>query len=190
MITASSTIKGYDDKSKKKDIDVIGLGEIVVDLLLKVPHLPCTDDKVYVENREKQAGGVTANFCVGVARQGLKTSFVGAVGDDLEGTFLREVLNRERVVDKYLFSLKDKKTPVNIVMVSKEGEKAILQSEHMRLTLPPGELITKEMFDNARHLHLTAINFETALKAPRIFLFYCSVCFINILFCFTCSVHY
>ncbi|MFX1507786.1 MAG: carbohydrate kinase family protein [Promethearchaeota archaeon] len=147
------------------EIDVLGLGEIVIDFLLKIPRFPKPDEKMYVLNSQKQAGGVTANFCVGVARQGLRVAFFGGVGDDEEGGYLRKALQKEIVDDRYLFTLKSKITPVNIVMVTKKGEKSILQSEHMRLTLPSKKLITKEIIQKSRHLHLTAINYETALKA-------------------------
>ncbi|MFX0095464.1 MAG: carbohydrate kinase family protein [Candidatus Hodarchaeota archaeon] len=153
---------------KSGKIDILGLGEIVIDLLLKIPRFPSPDEKLYVLNSEKQAGGVTANFCVGVARQGLRVAFIGAVGNDEEGTYLRKILQKEGIHDSYLLTLESKVTPVNIVMVTKDGEKAILQSEHMRLTLPPAEFITPEIVQNARHLHLTAINFETALKTVKL----------------------
>ncbi|MHA2294615.1 MAG: carbohydrate kinase family protein [Candidatus Hodarchaeales archaeon] len=168
MITSTSKIDGDRKEDEKREFDIIGLGEIVVDHLLNIPRFPEPDEKLYVKLSEKQAGGVTANFCVGVARQGLRVAFVGAVGDDFDGQYLRSALINEGIVDEYLVTLKEKVTPVNIVMVSEEGEKAILQSEHMRQTLPPPDLITSELIQKARHLHLTAINFETALKAATI----------------------
>ncbi|UCE13944.1 MAG: carbohydrate kinase family protein [Candidatus Heimdallarchaeota archaeon] len=154
-------------KEKPKVFDVLGLGEIVIDLLLKVPQFPRLDEKVYVTEREKQAGGVTANFSVGVSRQGLSVAFIGAVGEDEEGNFLRARLLQEGVDDRFLVT-RDSKTPVNIVIITEKGEKAILQSEFMRVTLPPKELIQPSLIQAARHLHLTAINFETALKAVRL----------------------
>ncbi|MFX1535153.1 MAG: carbohydrate kinase family protein [Promethearchaeota archaeon] len=154
--------------TRAAEIDILGLGEIVIDLLLKIPHFPSPDEKLYVLNSEKQAGGVTANFCVGVARQELRVAFIGAVGNDEEGEYLRKTLQKEGVNDTYLLTLESKATPVNIVMVTNEGERAILQSEHMRLTLPPAEFITPKIIQKARHLHLTAINFSTALKAVKI----------------------
>ncbi|MHA2305849.1 MAG: carbohydrate kinase family protein [Candidatus Hodarchaeales archaeon] len=166
-VTESSGITSEQDRSEIL-YDIVGLGEIVVDLLLRIPHFPNPDEKLYVDFSEKQAGGVTANFCVGVARQGLRVAFVGSVGSDDNGKFLRKSLVEEGVVDNYLFDLENKITPVNIVMVEKDGQKAILQSEHMRLTLPSKQLITQEIIKEARHLHLTAINFPTALKAARI----------------------
>jgi ribokinase len=148
--------------------DVLGLGEIVVDLLVKITRFPKPDEKLYADYSEKQAGGVTANFCVGIARQGLRVAFIGSVGRDENGDFLRKCLVEEGVVDHYLFELEDRITPVNIVMVTKDGQKAILQSEHMRSTLPPKRLISQEIIKKARHLHLTAINFPTAYRAVKI----------------------
>lgn len=155
-------------KNKGKVFDVLGLGEIVIDLLLKVPQFPRLDEKVYVTKSDKQAGGVTANFCIGVSRQGLSVAFIGAVGEDAEGNFLRSKLLQEGVDDRFLFTKEDSKTPVNIVIITDEGEKAILQSEFMRVTLPPKEVIRPNLIRTARHLHLTAINFETALKAVKL----------------------
>ncbi|MFW9996335.1 MAG: carbohydrate kinase family protein [Candidatus Odinarchaeota archaeon] len=168
MITAPSIVKAPGEDDKKRDFDVIGLGEVVIDLLVKIPSFPEPDEKLYVISTEKQAGGVTANFCVGVARQGLRVAFIGAVGDDFDGQFLRTMLVKENVADEFLVSLEDRVTPVNIVMVTEDGDKAILQSENMRLTVPPSELITAELVQKASHLHLTAINFETALKAVKL----------------------
>ena len=154
--------------TKGGEIDVLGLGEIVIDLLFRIPRFPEPDEKIYVLNSQKQAGGVTANFCVGVARQGLRVAFFGGVGDDEEGVYLRKILQQENIEDKYLFTLKSRVTPVNIVMVTKDGEKSILQSEHMRLTLPSDELVSKEIIQESRHLHLTAINYKTAFKAVKL----------------------
>ncbi len=169
---ATELIKTKIDVNMKKDketiFDVIGLGEIVVDVLLKIPHFPKPDEKIYVVSSEKQAGGVTANFCVGVARQGLRVAFIGAIGNDNEGDYLRERLLQEGVDDRFLFTKEQCQTPVNIVMISEIGEKAILQSEHMRITLPHKELIQADLIQTSRHLHLTGINFETALKAVKL----------------------
>jgi ribokinase len=154
--------------TREGEIDVLGLGEIVIDLLMKIPRFPKPDEKIYVLNSEKQAGGVTANFCVGVSRQGLRVAFFGGVGDDEEGVYLRKALQKELVDDRYLFTLKSKVTPINIVIVTEDGDKSILQSEHMRLTLPSKKLIIKEIIQKSRHLHLTAINYETALKAVKL----------------------
>ncbi len=155
-------------KEKETIFDVIGLGEIVVDVLLKIPHFPKPDEKIYVVHSEKQAGGVTANFCVGVARQGLRVAFIGAIGNDAEGNYLRERLLQEGVDDRFLSTKEQCQTPVNIVMVSEIGEKAILQSEHMRITLPHKELIQADLIQTSKHLHLTAINFETAYEAIKL----------------------
>ena len=169
---ATELVKSKIDVEMKKEketiFDVIGLGEIAVDILLKIPHFPQPNEKIYVINREKQAGGVTANFCVGVARQGLRVAFIGAIGNDNEGRYLRERLLQEDIDDRFLFTQGQSQTPVNIVMISETGEKSILQSEYMRITQPHKELIQADLIQTSKHLHLTVINFETALKAVKL----------------------
>ncbi|MHA1451162.1 MAG: carbohydrate kinase family protein [Candidatus Hodarchaeales archaeon] len=168
MIIAPSKINTLEEDTGKGFYDVIGLGEVVVDLLLSIQRFPKPDEKIYVKKTVRQAGGVTANFCVGVARQGLRVAFTGAIGDDLNGKFLRSKLIAENVADEFLFVLPGKKTPVNTVMVTESGEKAILQSEHMKLTLPGADLVTGDVIKRGKHLHLTAINFDTAFKAVKL----------------------
>lgn len=168
MIIAPSKVNTLDEDIGKGSYDVIGLGEVVIDLLLSIQRFPNPDEKIYVKKTVKQAGGVTANFCVGVARQGLKVAFVGAIGDDPDGKYLRSRLVAENVADELLFVLPGKKTPVNIVMVTASGEKSILQSEHMRLTLPRADSVTRDVIKRGKHLHLTAINFDTAFKSVKL----------------------
>ena len=45
-------------------VDIIGLGEIVVDWVTPIPHFPKPDEKVNALSENYFSGGVTANFLV------------------------------------------------------------------------------------------------------------------------------
>jgi len=60
-------------------LDVIGLGEVVVDLIAAIPRYPEPDEKIFATKYEKHPGGVTANFCVALSRLGVKSGFIGGV---------------------------------------------------------------------------------------------------------------
>ena len=69
-------------------IDIVGLGEVVIDWVTEIPHFPKPDEKINALSENIFPGGVTANYLVAVARLGGKSGFIGAVGSDPYGDFL------------------------------------------------------------------------------------------------------
>jgi sugar/nucleoside kinase (ribokinase family) len=76
---------------------VLGLGCVAVDDLLFVREFPRADSKMQVLRRERHSGGLTATALVAAGRLGAKTAYAGALGDDTESRFVREILAREGV---------------------------------------------------------------------------------------------
>ncbi|MBN2452590.1 MAG: hypothetical protein JXR77_19560 [Lentisphaeria bacterium] len=70
--------------------DFVGIGFGGLDTLCILPHIPM-DEKVAIRRLLIQGGGPAATATVTAARLGLRTAFVGAVGDDEAGrAILRE----------------------------------------------------------------------------------------------------
>ena len=69
-------------------VDIVGLGEVVLDWVTEIPHFPQPDEKIDALSENYFPGGVTANYLVATARLGGKSGFVGAVGNDLYGDYL------------------------------------------------------------------------------------------------------
>ena len=116
-----------------KKVDIIGIGEVVLDWVAKVPHFPKPDEKVDVISENYFPGGVTANFLVAVSRLGVTSGFIGAVGDDSYGDFLINDFKEENVDTTLTLKKKGLKTPVNFIFIC-NGEKTIIQSPHMKTT--------------------------------------------------------
>ncbi|MHA1268440.1 MAG: carbohydrate kinase family protein [Candidatus Helarchaeota archaeon] len=149
-------------------VEIIGLGEIVIDFVSKIPYFPEPDEKIDAISQEKFAGGVTANYVTAASRLGVKTGFMGAVGDDPDGDFLIEDLEKENVDHSFTLKKKNMKTPINFIMVDLNGDKIIIQSPHMQITkLDIGD-INENYISNAKLLHTTAIHTEITLKAIEI----------------------
>ncbi|KAL7151536.1 hypothetical protein ABFS83_04G037700 [Erythranthe nasuta] len=90
-----------------KDIDVATLGNLCVDIVLSVQHLPpkpLDQRKSYMEELSKsppdkkywEAGG-NCNMAIAAARLGLHVATVGHVGDETYGRFLLDVLHNEGI---------------------------------------------------------------------------------------------
>uniref|UniRef100_A0A0D6R9F3 Carbohydrate kinase PfkB domain-containing protein n=1 Tax=Araucaria cunninghamii TaxID=56994 RepID=A0A0D6R9F3_ARACU len=92
---------------KEKNIDVVTLGNLCVDIVLNVPELPPSSHEekyrymlqLAASNPDKrywEAGG-NCNFAIAAARLGLNCVTLGQVGNEKYGMFLREVLEKEGV---------------------------------------------------------------------------------------------
>ena len=69
------------------NIKVVGLGALNIDYLYQVERI-VDDGEVVVNEVVSSPGGSAANTIYGLARLGVKTGFIGMVGDDAEGKTL------------------------------------------------------------------------------------------------------
>lgn len=94
---------------------IISLGEALIDF---IP----TDDtnKTY----HKSPGGAPANVAVGVARLGVRSTFLGKVGDDVLGEFLQETLESYGVETHQMQFSADVRTGVVFVTNAADGERS------------------------------------------------------------------
>ncbi|WP_044338647.1 aminoimidazole riboside kinase [Rossellomorea aquimaris] len=138
---------------------VICLGESLVDFI------PMDKENTIYQ---KCPGGAPANVAVGVSRLGGKSSFLGKVGDDLLGRFLRDVLNDYHVETSSMILTKEARTGAVFVTLSETGERSFefyIQPSADQL-LKDTE-VNEEPFMEHAILHLGSIStiHETARKA-------------------------
>ena len=78
-------------------LDVVTVGDSVVDILIPVPRFPAgNEDSVVGEGMTWQLGGAS-NFLIQASRLGLAAGIVDCVGDDDLGVFFVEGLRSEGV---------------------------------------------------------------------------------------------
>jgi ribokinase len=138
-------------------IDIIGLGEVVVDWVSRIPYFPKPDEKIDALSEDYFSGGVTANYLVAVSRLGIKTGFIGAVGDDYYGKFLIDDFNKENVDTSFTLKKSGFKTPVNFIFIC-NGEKTIIQSPHMQFTKLSISDLPESYITKSKLLHTTIIH--------------------------------
>jgi fructokinase/2-dehydro-3-deoxygluconokinase len=105
---------------------VLTIGEVGVDWIVRVPALPTRGGNVWCPAPELYGGGATANVAVGLARLGVPVSFWGKVGDDEHGHFLVEDLEREGVDTSFVRVVTGAPTMVVVAIVDAEGERTFL----------------------------------------------------------------
>ena len=150
-----------------RSLDIVGLGEVVVDWVAEVPHFPKPDEKIDALSENYFSGGVTANYLVAISRLGVSCGFIGAVGDDSYGDFLIEDFKKEKVDTSLTLKKKGRKTPVNFIFISK-GEKTIIQSPHMQTTKVEISDLNEKYIAESKVLHTTIIHPDVTEKAIEI----------------------
>jgi len=105
--------------------DVVVIGSANLDLVAQLEHLPKPGQTLLASGYAEHAGGKGLNQAVACARMGAKTAFVGCVGDDDAGRFLRSVLDLEGVDTSLLRSVSEP-TGRAFINVDAHGENEIV----------------------------------------------------------------
>lgn len=134
---------------------VICLGELLIDLI------SCRKDVSLADSRgfEKAPGGAPANVAVGLVKLGVKTGFIGKVGDETFGHYLKRTLRRNKVDTTHL--ILDKKTRTTLAFVSRfsngQNEFTFFRHPGADMMLKPAE-IKEDYFKGARIFHFGSIS--------------------------------
>ncbi|NYT00655.1 MAG: carbohydrate kinase family protein [Methanocellales archaeon] len=107
-----------------KKIDVIGLGALNYDKLYVVTKVAKAGEEVGIKEVIESPGGSAANTIFGLARVGVKTGFVGAVGKDEEGDIILRELSREGA-DTNRIKVMGGHSGLAIGFVDVEGERSL-----------------------------------------------------------------
>lgn len=121
--------------------DVVGVGYTALDCLGVVPRLPEENSKLELERCEIQGGGPAATATVTAARLGLKTAFIGTVGDDPFGEAMLEGLRREGVDVSGVIVQPGRRSQLAFIMVDRAtGARTILWTRGTLDPLDPGRI--------------------------------------------------
>lgn len=137
-------------------IDITAVGEILIDLTqsgcneLGIP--------VFAAN----PGGAPANLAVAAARLGASTAFIGKVGTDSYGTFLRNTLMENRVDVSGMVTDPRNRTTLAVVALDKFGERtfSFYRDPSADVNLRAEE-ISAEQLKNTHFLHFGSVSLTT-----------------------------
>lgn len=134
-------------------VDIVGLGVNSVDTILRLPRFPAFDSKVEIRSSEILPGGQVATAAVACQRWGLRTRYIGKIGDDSAGRLQRAEFVREGV-NAHLIEVRGCLSQTAFILVDEStGERTILWQRDPRLDPRPKEL-RREWITSARLLHV------------------------------------
>jgi sulfofructose kinase len=146
-------------------VDVVGIGLNATDTHIPVPHFPESGSKVEIHSANALLGGQVATAMVACQRWGLRTRYVGKVGQDHAAALHRAEFERMGV-ETHLFAAHDCPSQQAFILVEPTGERTVLWKRDLRLTLLPEELDC-DWIVNARVLHLDGHDTAAATLAAQ-----------------------
>jgi sulfofructose kinase len=150
------------------DFDVVGIGLNATDTLLIVPHFPSYAGKGPFTQEILSPGGQVASAMVACAKLGLRTKYVGTLGDDLRGQVQMESLLTSGINLDHVQQRKNcQNQSAYIVIDQSTGERTVFWQRPECLRLKPEEIVP-EMITNARLLHIDGHDTPAMEKAARI----------------------
>ncbi|MBA3945607.1 MAG: sugar kinase [Herpetosiphonaceae bacterium] len=139
----------------ERPFDLLVVGELNPDLVLRGDVTPAFGQvEQLVDDATLTIGSSSAIFACGAARLGLRVAFVGKIGDDIFGHFMRDELAGRRIDVSGVVVDQDIRTGLSVIL-SRGNDRAILTYSGSIGALHYEE-IDLRLLGRARHLHLGA----------------------------------
>ncbi len=133
--------------------DVVVVGSANLDLVAQLDRLPRPGETLRANSYSEYAGGKGLNQAVACARMGANTAFVGCIGDDDAGKYLRGILDSEGIDSTHVrvvnaptgraFINVDAHGENSIVVVS--GANAHVGSDESEFKIPDGGIVLAQL---------------------------------------------
>jgi sulfofructose kinase len=144
-------------------LDVVGVGLNATDTFIPVAHYPARGSKVEFRSAQVLPGGQVATAMIACQQWGLRTRYVGKVGDDHAAELHRAEFARTGV-EAHLFTAPGCPSQQAFILVDDSGERTVLWKRDDRLTLRPEEL-QQDWIVDARALHVDGHDTTAAATA-------------------------
>jgi sugar/nucleoside kinase (ribokinase family) len=148
--------------------DVVGIGLNAVDYLLEIPRFPVAGEKLRITSFAREGGGQAATALVALSRWGMKTKYVGNVGDDDHGRLSLSLLKREGIDIGHARVVPGASSQFAVILVERgSGERTILWDRDPKIRIRTEDL-PADAISRARSLLVDGHDVPASLAAARI----------------------
>jgi ribokinase len=146
---------------------IVVVGSLNADLVVRTERFPQPGETLHGSDLAILPGGKSANQAVAAGRLGGTVRMIGAVGDDGNGTLLRESVASAGVDTTHVAVRQGVATGTAVITVDAAGENTIVISGGANATLTPEDL-PADAFDGAGVLGLCLeVSLDVVLAAAR-----------------------
>lgn len=148
--------------------DVVGVGASCIDHVCRLPVFPQPTgelSKVRIQSQERVCGGQTATTLATCASFGLRTAYVGIVGDDEDGRRIRAELGRRGIAVDHVVACAVP-TASATILIDGTGERLVLWHRDASLSYPLDRL-PREALTTARVVHVDDVDLDAAIASAQ-----------------------
>jgi sugar/nucleoside kinase (ribokinase family) len=157
------SIQGTDPHPEIELVDLVGVGLNATDTLIPLETYPALGSKVEYRQATILPGGQVASTVVACQTWGLRTRYVGKLGQD-EAAQLHRRAFAQAGVETRIVTAAEGSSAQSIILIDPSGERTVLCQRDERLILHPAE-VQKEWIVNARALHVDGFDTAAAIQA-------------------------
>ena len=148
--------------------EIIGIGAAVYDTLMVVDRFPAEDTKLEGLQTRVQGGGPCATALVAAQKLGCNTAYMGTMGDDLFGQFLRNDFLRWGVDTRFVTLVPGAISFHSVVLLNQRTSSRTCIWNRGTVPPPDAVLLDAEALAHAKVLHLDGHMLDAALCAARL----------------------
>lgn len=153
----------YLNTASSGKFDVLVAGELNIDLILdELQALPLMGKEVFADKMSYTLGSSSAIFAANLSAMGAKVAFAGKVGQDEFGRKICRELEASRVHTGMIQKVPGAATGITVAF--SKGEERAMVTYPGAMSLLTAADITDTMLGSARHLHVSSVFLQTALK--------------------------
>src|SRR5712664_2758784 len=151
--------------AKTPKVDLVGVGLNATDTVIPLSTYPARGSKVEYSTSTVLPGGQVATTVVACQHWGMRTRYVGKLGDDLAATLHREAFSHAGVETR-IITVPGGASAQSLILVDAQGERTVFirRDSDARLVLRPSDL-DRDCIINARALHVDGYDTEAAILA-------------------------
>jgi sulfofructose kinase len=144
-------------------VDLVGVGLNATDTVIPLSSYPALGSKVEYRTASVLPGGQVATTVVACQRWGMRTRYVGKLGDDAAAALHQAEFARAGV-ETQITTVSGGASAQSLILVDGEGERTVLCRRDERLILQPADL-DRDWIVNARALHVDGYDTAAATVA-------------------------
>ena len=147
----------------KKNIDVLVVGELNIDIILNdIESFPEIGKEKLARNMHTTLGSSSAIFASNLSSLGARVAFLGKIGQDQNGDLVLNSLQKKGVETNMIIRSVEYNTGATIVLNFSEDRAMITfpgAMDHLSI-----DDINKDQLKSARHLHFSSFFIQTGIK--------------------------
>jgi sulfofructose kinase len=144
-------------------VDLVGVGLNATDTVIPLEAFPTLGSKTEYSERSVLLGGEISTAVIACRRWGLRTRYIGRLGDDYAARLHRAAFD-DVGVETHIVTVEDSSSPQSLILVDGSGERTVLCHRDARLTMQPEDM-KREWITSARALLVDGYHTTAAVTA-------------------------